>query len=68
MPIWTVWDTRNNNTTGPFEEDDARKLAKDLNEFVFDNTFGGVLPRPTEIRGPFYPRFEIFEGRFWIDP
>lgn len=55
-PDWMVFDIRNGNTQGPFSMRDAQKLANDLNMFVFENTLGGALPRPSSIKGPFYIR------------
>lgn len=41
----------------PFDEKkDAEEMAKHLNEMVYDNGFGQVIPRTktTQIKGPFY--------------
>jgi len=52
---YIVWDARSSKCiSGVFSKEDALQMASSLNQMVFNNTFGGSLPQPSEIKGPFY--------------
>lgn len=53
MSNYEIWDARNNNKQGPFSQEDAQKLANDLNMFVAKNMLPGFA---VEVKGPFYIR------------
>ena len=54
MEDFIVFDARTGNITGPFTKGDAERMASQLNKMVFQNTLGGIIPEPAEIKGPFY--------------
>jgi hypothetical protein len=48
---WWVLDNRNGNSQGPYAEKDAKRLAKDLSEFVLRNDFPALAG--ATVVGPF---------------
>ena len=54
MSDYEIWDARNNNLKGPFSQEDAQKLANDLNMFVAKNMLPGFAI--AKVTGPFYTR------------
>lgn len=48
--MFYVYDNRNGNTQGPYDREDAQKLAKDLNDYVERNMTPEERARKTHQR------------------